>query len=262
MKEFPVRNIFLPAALAASAVFSGLTLPIVLQQSTQNMGNALPVLGQSTQVVLNQVHKDIAIPYIGTTIVLSAGAGIVTAELMRKRYAAQKKMVMQAIEISGVTGNSLSNAAAETGPSPLSALPLADSTFEWPTTERAAATSSADETPLSYEFPLTMANAAWPESPDSKVSTEADLETDDTVVVFPGQYQRCRIQVPHLPEQLYAIEFNEQFYRLLNAGMAKDQALAAIRQLNQENCVAILTRMNQGYAVWVLESQAELVSAA
>ncbi|NJL86719.1 MAG: hypothetical protein HC886_13280 [Leptolyngbyaceae cyanobacterium SM1_1_3] len=172
-----------------------------------------------------------AIPYLGTVIVLSAGAGIVTAELTRKRGAARQKA--DTLETASATEQ-------QTG-SMLSAMPVIDPACEWPTT-------GIDET-------------VWPES-QPKAFGEAKADLSPTVVVFPGQYQRCRIQVPHLQEQLYAIEFNEQFYRLLSASISKAQALAAVEQMAQEDHAAVLTRMNEGYAVWVLEPQTKLVSVA
>lgn len=81
-------------------------------------------------------------------------------------------------------------------------------------------------------------------------------------MIFPGQYQRCRIQIPGLPEHQYAIEFDHRFYSLLSSGVSKEQALVAVKQLSQEQRAAILTCMNQGYAVWVLEPDAQLISVA
>ncbi|MFE4104737.1 hypothetical protein [Almyronema epifaneia] len=231
MKDFPIRNIFLPAVLVAGSVFSALTLPAVLKQTANDSISQLPVFNQAAAMSLGQVHKDVAIPYIGSVIVLSAGAGIATAELARKRQVARQK---------AAAAKATQPAAAPAAEPLLAALPLASATFEWPT-----------EAPTASPEPVLPSLAA-----------AADSDSSHTVVIFPGQYQRCRIQVPHLQEQLYAIEFDQQFYSLLSAGLSKAQALAAIEQLSQEDRAAILTRMNQGYAVWVQESQAQLVSVA
>ena len=259
MKDLPVRNIFLPAALVASSVFSALTLPVALEPSTSHVVNALPILGQSNQMDLDNVHKDIAIPYIGTVIVLSAGAGILTAELVRKRYGARQKAAEQAALI-GDEGN---KTAAGTDPGPvLISLPLANPAFEWPTPASSEAESFSESSLLRDVFPETLTSDARPGPFSAEAPDQLNQGVDHKVVVFPGQYQRCRIQVPHLQEQNYAIEFDDQFYSLLTASVPKEQALAAIEQLAQEERAAILTRMNQGYAVWVLEPQAKLVSVA
>ncbi|NER79930.1 MAG: hypothetical protein F6K42_10170 [Leptolyngbya sp. SIO1D8] len=265
MKDFPIRNIFLPAALVASSVFSAFTVPAALKQSTDAPVQALPVFSQAAQVSLNRLHKDVAIPYIGTAIVFSASAGILTAELARKRYSARQRLAAQKAEFNSYVGShetiGYSSMTAESD-SLLAGLPISNSSLEWPTTENIEGDTASEKTGTEYHFPEQMAEAAWPEPAHPEESSEGDQEIDRTVVIFPGQYERCRIQVPHRQEQLYAIEFDGEFYSLLSAGISKEQALAAINQLTQDDCAAILTQMNQGYAIWVLESEAELASVA
>ena len=256
MKDFPVRNIFLPAALAASAVFSALTLPTALRQPT-NHAVDLPLIDQNSQIRLSEVHKDIAIPYLGTVIVLSAGSGIATAELIRKWRSIYQATTEKTPLTSTETGLS---SHIDTQDSPqLKMLPLTDLELAWPTSEDSAAASSPEEAASTYRFPEQVTEATWLEN---TMAETPELVDDYTVVIFPGQYQRCRIQVPHLQEQLYAIEFDNRFYSLLSAGISKEQAIAAISQLNQAERPAILTQMNQGYAVWVFEPQAQLLSVA
>lgn len=254
MQTFPVRNIFLPAALVASTVFGALTLPFALKQANHESVKAIPLLNRSALTGLDQIHKDIAIPYIGTAIVFSASAGIVTAELSRKRQAISRRVVLQQSEFESFEALGAASLPA--------AFPAANPQFEWPASDTAATSMVGKENGLNYSFPTDMPEAVWTGTSTAIAPTETTPETDYTVVIFPGQYHRCRIQVSHLPEHLYAIEFDEKFYSLLSAGISKDQALSAIKQLNQEERPAILTQMNQGYAVWVLEPQAQLVSVA
>ncbi|MEO0985152.1 MAG: hypothetical protein AAFY20_06340 [Cyanobacteria bacterium J06639_14] len=258
MQDFPIRNIFLPAALAASAVFSALTLPTALQRSTTHAVD-LPTSSQQSQMDLSRVHKDIAIPYIGTVIVLSAGAGIATAELVRKWHAARKSTAAQTPEADFADSFEDDSVSSPEIPSSITSLPLRAPDFAWPTSKNLETASSAAKTWVDYDFPKQFTAATW-ETP-AAVATVAQAP-DMTVVIFPGQYQRCRIQVPSQREQSYAIEFDEKFYSLLSAGVSKEQALAAITQLDQENRPAILTQMNEGYAVWVLEPEAQLISVA
>lgn len=254
MQNFPVRNIFLPATLVASAVFAAFTVPAALRQANNGLISTIPVLNRSAFMSPDRIHKDVAIPYIGTAIVLSAGAGIVTAELSRKRHAASQKTVLQQAEFDSFEDISVAPESA--------VFPISNPKFEWPTAETTDIAPSGENGFLDYNFPADMPEATWPEASTAKTPIETAQDADYTVVIFPGQYQRCRIQVSHLPEHLYAIEFDERFYSLLSAGIAKEQALAAIKQLNQEDRPAILTQMNQGYAVWVLEPQAQLVAVA
>ncbi|WP_346293767.1 hypothetical protein [Sphaerothrix gracilis] len=241
MRDSPVRNIFLPAALVAGSVFSALMLPTILEKSTNSPVKSLPVLSQAAQMNLEQIHKDAAIPYIGTAIVLSAGAGVITAELARKHWTKGQKAAQLATQSTQGQPIPSHTQALESG---FKSEAIAGQTVTWPSTETFI--------------------EAWPEILASDEATAAivEAEASHTVIIFPGQYQRCRVQVPRLPEQLYAIEFDEQFYSLLSAGIPKNEALEAVDQLAQENRAAILTRMNQGYAVWVLEPQAQFVSAA
>ncbi|MEO1298816.1 MAG: hypothetical protein AAFW75_24160 [Cyanobacteria bacterium J06636_16] len=272
MKDFPIRNIFLPAALAASAVFSAFTLPAALQRSTTHAVD-LPIITQKSQMGLGQVHKDVAIPYIGTVIVFSAGAGMATAELIRKWWAIRSAAARAAQQEAACTAayteadTELAEADLTEAIAPLAtdvpatALPLADADLIWPTAVAdAAETPSTAEKTATYKFPEQLPAAAWAEP--AIAQPEAAAAVDMTVVIFPGQYERCRIQVPHLREQLYAIEFDEKFYSLLSAGISKEQALAAVTQLAKEERPAILTQMNEGHAVWVLEPQAKRVFAA
>lgn len=257
MQDLPVRNIFLPATLVASAVFIGLTAPAAFLQPSNSAFSRVPLLNQAARIDFDHLHKDIAIPFIGTTIMLSAGAGIATAEIVRKRLSAQQEVLGTPVS------DEFSFAEKATASSNLvSELPLVDETFRWPTAEGHGAVSA--ETPEAVETDLFdgVSGALW--SPAAAAGTWAHTASnmDEKVIVFPGQYQRCRIQIPQRQEQLYAIEFNEQFYSLLSAGIPKEDALSAVEQLTQEKRVAILTRMNQGYAVWVLESEAQRIQAA
>lgn len=256
MQDLPIRNIFLPATLAASSIFLGLTLPAALVASDSSLLNQLPILNRSINIDWRNLHKDIAIPYIGTTVMLSAGAGVATAEIMRKRLTDKQP---PAPEESSEAATPPPVSPAQ-GDGSFPGLPLTDARFEWPTLSEAE--SISQEPSAADSAPATLWNLAQPQPPLQAEKPQRNPQLDQKVVIFPGQYQRCRIQVPQVQEQLYAIEFNEQFYSLQIAGITKDEGLSAVEQLSRENQVAILTRMNQGYAVWVLEPDAQKPSAA
>ena len=280
MQDLPIRNIFLPATLVGATVFSALTFaaPTIFGQRSQ--GPAAGVLSMNPMVAhknLETIHKDLAISYIGTTIVLSTVTGIGTAELLRKRKDKDNKQTSTTLKsvlaefIDNHAHNEAHDDVEEEFANLLADMPAVASALQAPVSEAdevnetdAAASDYSSE--FSFSFPRELAEAAWPsssvlEAEAALSSQEMDADADNTVI-FPGQYQRCRIQVQGLPAQLYAIEFNEKFYSLLNSGVSKEQAIAAVKQLEQENRTAILTGMNQGYAVWVLEANAKLVATA
>lgn len=265
MKDFPIRNIFLPATLVGTAIFSAMafTLPTFVNHYSQKEGIAgTSTWGARSPLELTGVHKEVMITYIGTAIVVSASAGLGAAELLRKRSAQKsqapslKSALAELIDQHSQQGNT--DLEEEFSSLVAQHLEANDLQGLMPAAANRVATPPTDVT-----FPVEIPEAVWqapaqapPSSPDSAV------ETDDTVMIFPGQYQRCRIQVPNLSEQQYAIAFDQQFYSLLNSGITKEQALAAVKQLAAAERAAILTPMNQGYAVWVLEPEAELVSVA
>lgn len=265
MHDLPLRNIFLPATLVASTFFSVLTLPAVLLQSPDDILAWLPSSKRPSQIDLAYIHKEVMIPYIGTTIILSAGAGVVTAELVRKRLSAKQT---SANEIEATADpqegfdNFLSISAGDES-SLMPTLPLTDDTFKWPTFDREEPLVSASVISTSDDSGSSLVpQKAESEAMLSKTDTSMPQEKDHKIVIFPGQYRRCRIQLPHVPEQQYAIEFNEQFYSLLIAGISKDDALKAVEDLATEDRTAIVTPMNQGHAVWVLEPAAQQAAVA
>ncbi|MDB9524401.1 hypothetical protein PN498_00250 [Oscillatoria sp. CS-180] len=274
MQDLPIRNIFLPAAVVGASIFSALTfvVPPLVNQLSQVGSTERLSADQHLRMQLESVHKEVAISYIGTAMVVSTGMGIATAELLRKRY---QRTLGKAPDLKAALADFIDNhdqqderemdaqfaALIADLPQPVPAWPDAESS------EQEDKTPTAARTDHPYPFSQAVPEAVWPVAIADTQSIASESETakedvDQTVTIFPGQYERCRIQVPNQHEHQYAIEFNGQFYGLLSAGVSKDQALAAVKHLAQENHAAILTHMNQGYAVWVLEPKAELVSVA
>ena len=266
MKDFPIRNIFLPATLVGTSIFSimAFTLPTFIDQHSLN--ERAPRLGVRSSLDLTGIHKELVITYIGSAIVMSASAGLGAAELLRKRavkksnnsnlksalaefvdHHSQQSVTDLEVQFSALIAEHIGD------PSVDNQAPME------PGTE--IASPAAIDTRVSAAVSDSLWQMPSPAVEPSQAEPE-EFETDSTIMIFPGQYLRCRIQVPDSPEQQYAIEFDHQFYSLLSSGVSQEQALAAVNQLAQEERAAILTRMNQGYAVWVLEPNAEVVSVA
>lgn len=260
MQDLPIRNIFLPAALVSALSFSALTfvVPPLLSQFFQPQANDGFSRDQFRQVPLDSVHKEIAISYIGTVMILSTGMGITTAEILRRRYQKSEDTPdLKSVLTDFIDNNSYQETdEMDTQFSEILA-DLPQAVPAWSDEIQTVDDATADVTNDSYQFSTEMPEASWPVPSD-----DLEEDADSTVMIFPGQYQRCRIQLPGQQEQHYAISFDEQFYSLLSAGVSKEQALTEVKHLAEEDRAAILTTMNQGYAIWVLEPEARLVSVA
>jgi hypothetical protein len=289
MKDLPVRNIFLPATVVGASLFSMLAFQLpnfvshyVNLHSQPDAQSAAPA-----SVQLGHVHKELAIGYIGTTIVLSAGIGLLTAECLRRRSQsmAHKPELKQALALfvdQQAQQDTEHSEAAFTAmmaefPEAEVAIPSGSSDVRDSSTVSVSVDGNwADEDTSQSEQPRQLSlNAYWSNLPGEstaafdmassatgRMELEVALGPIDTIMIFPGQYQRCRIQVPGVAEKQYAISFKQHFYRLLSSGVTKESALAVVKQLGQSDRDAIVTTMNRGYAVWVKEPSAELVSIA
>lgn len=264
MKDFPIRNIFLPATFVGVATFSlmAFSLPSLIERYSPDRGSRT---GIGATAKLTGIHKELVITYIGSAIVISTSAGLGTAELLRKRSAQKTKTSglksmlaewvdqdaqQQPTEIDAYFAAMLAEQSGES-----------DDWQESPTVTEPR-TMTAHVPDFDQAFAEAESDTPWAEPEHFGPFESAPAPDEDTVMIFPGQYQRCRIQIPDLPEPQYAIEFHQKFYRLLGSGVSKDQALTAVKQLCQEQQPAILTQMDQGYAVWVLAPHARLIAVA
>lgn len=95
MSNASLSNVLLPAVFISSAVFSTLTVPFALIKSEPIAIELPPFFSGEIQPIFNGEHKDVAIPYIGFSIVVSVGAGIASVEVHRRlqayRESAQEK---------------------------------------------------------------------------------------------------------------------------------------------------------------------------
>ena len=268
MKEFPIRSIFLPATIVGVSIFSvmAFTLPTFINRYGVNVKHSDEVRSSS---ILTGVHKELAITYIGSAIVVSTGAGLGVAELLRKRSASPAKSPNLKSRLAELVDQDAQQLSSNSELAMTFAEMLTEQSAvetDWlGTADNLDQSSYADCQELASELSETPNLSVWQdlqysgERVSSQPENSPDID-DGTVMIFPGQYQCCRVQVPDLSEQQDAINFNQRFYRLLGSSVSKGQALAAVKQLCQEQQTAILTHTNRGYAVWVLAPQAILCS--
>src|SRR4028118_851787 len=95
MTSYPLSNVLLPAVFISSAVFSTLTLPFALIKSEPVGVEIPPFFSGEIQPIFNGEHKEVAIPYIGFTIVVSVGAGIASVEVTRRWQAYRESAIAQ-----------------------------------------------------------------------------------------------------------------------------------------------------------------------
>lgn len=105
----------------------------------------------------------------------------------------------------------------------------------------------------------------WVEEPDaSRVGTPAATVKKQTAscLVLVNQYphQRCRIQVPDLPQSVDAIAVDQNFYSVFKTEIPAEQALEIIAKLLQRGDKALLLGDRHGYSVGIYEPEAILAS--
>jgi hypothetical protein len=70
------------------------------------------------------------------------------------------------------------------------------------------------------------------------------------------EYQPCHIRVPDLDKRLAAVKVDGKYYGLLKVVDSREKALDLAARLQRRGDEAIITRLTQGDAVWVLEPEA------
>ncbi len=86
MDNSPVVRIFLPALLISSGLFTCLTLPLALHRSKSVRVNIPLVYQGDVPPIFHPDRRDIAIRYVGFSILMSVAAGFTSVEVSRKRH--------------------------------------------------------------------------------------------------------------------------------------------------------------------------------
>jgi hypothetical protein len=74
-----------------------------------------------------------------------------------------------------------------------------------------------------------------------------------------NHYHPCHIQLPHTEQCCFAIAVDGEFYSLLKLALTEEDTLAIAHHVRAKtDRKVVITKTNQGYAVWIWESDARL----
>lgn len=290
MSSYSLSNILLPAVFISSAVFSTLTVPFALIGKEPVIIELPPFYSGEIQPIFDGNHKEVAIPYIGFSIVVSVGAGMATVEMIR-RWNQWSESTTEEEESSNPPPNSPETSIQ---PEPLdhpeyrpevSAIDLSpsDEGFDSPLLTPPEAVGEEPDVPVEPEPLLVQPPPTLPhptgalsvlsEAPDlspvpegNKViqftprhaNQSATLSLDaieSEILESRNQYKTCRIQTPHLKRRLFAIAVEGQYYSFLRAEKNKEKVLEILTRLGDSVQKTVITKTEKGYAIWALEPE-------
>ncbi|NEP00339.1 MAG: TetR family transcriptional regulator [Symploca sp. SIO2E9] len=246
------------------------------------------------QPIFNGEHKDVAIPYIGFTIVISAGAGIASVELSRKSQLYHKSAKLQK-QLLNLQQNFQSkykkqetNSLPEYRPeASLIDLPPKKNTWDNPSIKTPnSMTESALE---SLEKVVDSTQAGLPQTiiPEQRKETVEVLEKPKLVKLLTAsnsedksspqvvglsnlkkkdlalieildsrqQYKNCRIKLPHLKQSLLAIEVKGKYYSFCRSEPTKEKLQEVIDKLGNSLNKTVITKTEKNYVIWKIESE-------
>ena len=272
MNSSVFEKVLLSAILTSCTVFSVLTLAFLPHRAEPPLNES--IAGEFMEDIN---HRNVIIRHIGISIALSVGAGITTAEVIRKRgrlraVALDGRQVLSAqstpqavdrpdmaIPVNGLSASlqGLTNGILSIDQPEFQtpATPLLESDQE-PDWEDAALPLSLFQPSVSLPneavnwFPLTQLDNALP-TPLELMQT-ADWSQTWQPIASREQYQTCRIHRLNAPERLFAILFEGQYYRFVKVALDRKQALGIFTRLNQRSEPAVITHTEERYIVWAL----------
>ncbi|NJO78470.1 MAG: hypothetical protein HC827_08045 [Cyanobacteria bacterium RM1_2_2] len=239
-------NAVFPVILVASTVFSILSLPFFLYRLQPEATS--PSLQQDFQPILESQNRDVTIRYIGAALVLSVITGIGTVELQRRRQPRPALANQPSVK---PDQNLVGWFLAQT-PELLSPEPFIDSALEEQDELAETMTASAAEVGLwvgDSEYAEDIQGDFAPSQP-AGLMTELDELNQD--------YSTCRIWVQPLQRRLFAIQVEEQFYSFFRLLPSKEAARQTALQLSESLHHTVITPVEQEFAVWIWQPEAEL----
>ncbi len=309
MVRFPLAKVLLPAVLVSASIFTMLTLPFVLTRSRPIVIELSPLFSGEIEPIFSPERKDFAIRYLGFVIVISVGAGLITAEMLRKTHSTrefaetkeqlsglQKKVQEQEAELAaakllGIDPQELEAIAAEfsnpdfarsvaakimlTTDEPSQTFDSLDAISHQspamiPENEIAALTPAAESLALEpFSQPITSiddlengaiaSNGAEPthtsELKNGHLASELSVQEFHT-------YQRCYVRLPAIDQQRFALRVNGRYYTLFRSSKTNQQVQAIAERLQQKGSEVLITLMQDEYAVWRFEPEADLQSVS
>lgn len=283
MNSSAFEKVLLSAILTSCTVFSVLMVAFIPRRPEPIAIDPLDHI-ESAEAV-NQ--RDVVIRHIGMSIVVSVGAGITTAELIRKqgrsREIAEGRRGFSAQAMLQAVAPNLTPDLALPGDGFTASLNgIIDSSASYEPQafhQRTVTELAADradrleqaELPLFLfqpsTVPLQSENVNWfqPFEPDAASldpSPQPPLDavgwqsTSQLVLSSHDQYHTCRISLPGVSERVLAILFDGQYYRFVKLTRDREQALRLAARRDQQGEVAVITADRDRYAVWSLEPEA------
>ena len=79
------------------------------------------------------------------------------------------------------------------------------------------------------------------------------------ILEFRSQYQSCRIRVPDLELPVAAILVDREYYSFFKAVQEASKVLAIVAKLGNRGDSTAITKTASGYAIWVIEPEANPV---
>ena len=79
------------------------------------------------------------------------------------------------------------------------------------------------------------------------------------ILEFRSQYQSCRIRVPDLELPVAAILVDREYYSFFKAVQEASKVLAIVAKLGNRGDSTAITKTASGYAIWVMEPEANAV---
>jgi hypothetical protein len=244
MSSHQVQSAILPAILVSSAVFSLLSFPFFFYRS-HSAAVDVSFMGQDLKPILTSQNRNLTIRYVGGSMVLSVATGLVTVELWRRQRAWQKAQQLaaplanfpdQAEPANWYVSQSELNSDSEPN---LKSLSLdQDLDQDW---QDEFATSSVSEL------------APFPELAQT---TQTGYQIGQVLELADGA--TCRIRVKPLQQRQFAIQVAGQFYSFFRLVSTRDAALETARQLSARDHLVVITPVEQRYAVWVWQPEAEI----
>ncbi|MFM9268556.1 hypothetical protein [Tychonema sp. BBK16] len=73
------------------------------------------------------------------------------------------------------------------------------------------------------------------------------------------QYKSCRIRVPDLTQPVAAILVDREYYSFFKALKEPEKVLAIVAKLGNSGDSTAITKTGSGYAIWVMEPEADVV---
>ncbi|WAN69562.1 TetR family transcriptional regulator [Moorena producens JHB] len=295
MTNYPLINILLPAVVISSTIFSSLTLPFVFNKSKPIEVGIKPFFSLELKPIFHEDHKDLAIPYLGSAILVSVLSGLLTVEVGRQwqKYQAsvreKKRQLLQDIK-------SLNQGESEPEDQPdvpeyqpdVSAIALTQ-TDDWvryrgltpPNTQSFAVQQPHGVVDSNNVIEFKRNRVAktrgmavnanqlkfYPESqnnnsvqlgasPVPALALLQDLELSSSHIIKSRQdYQICWINVPHLSRRLLAINVDGQYYSFLRLEKTQEQLISILSKVADHMDKIVITHIDKGYVIWNWEPE-------